>query len=273
MELQERVAGIHRDLDALATEAARERDGRLRNLQLAARALRQAETTAQWVQILADAAAPFAAAIAFFRVDGAAVRCEAARGMDVVPGAISLVEAPAFRQAVETKETVVSMIAASQLGAAAVGLQGLAHLFPLAGKTRVLGVMLAVDEAGPDVYGLEVLLSLGAAALELRAAAGVALIGAVAAAPGVLPTARRFARTTVAAWILESPGLVSEGRARRDLYGGMGALIDGARVAYGERYLPEPDYLHEEILARLALGTASLLGPGYPGAMGGGYGG
>lgn len=270
MELRERLAEIHRDLDSLAAAAARERDGRLRNLQLAARALRQAESTAQWVQILADAAAPFASAIAFFRVDGAAVRCEAARGMDAVPGAISLDEAPAFRQAVESKETVVSLIAVSQLGAAAVGLQGRAHLFPLAGKTRVLGVLLAVDEAGPDVYGLEVLLSLGAAALELRAGPGVALI---AAAPEVRPSARRFARTTVAAWILNFPELVSEGRARRDLYGGMGALIDGARVAYGERYLPGPDYLHEEILARLALGTPSLLGPGYRWAMGVGYGG
>ena len=52
-----------------------------------------------------------------------------------------------------------------------------------------------------------------------------------------------------------------------------GALIDGARMVYGERYSPGRDYLHEEILARLALGTASLLGPGYPGAMGVGNGG
>ena len=264
LELQERLAGIHRDLDALASAAARDREGRLRSLQLAARSLRQAESSAQWVQILADAAVPFARAIGFFRVEGEAIRCEAARGMDVVPGVISLGEAPAFRQAVDTRETVVSLITPSQLGAAAAGLRGRAHLFPLVGKMRVLGVLLAVDEAGPDAYGLEVLLSLGAAALELRAVSGAVMIGAAAKGPDAEPTARRFARTTVAQWILDSPGLVSAGRARRDLYAEMGDLIDGARATFGERYLPGPDYLHDEILARLALGMALLLGPGYP---------
>ena len=266
--LQERLAGIHRDLDALAVDAARERDGRLRSLQLAARSLRQAESTPQWVQILADAATPFASLIAFFRVEGATVRCEAARGVEAIPGVISLAEAPAFRQAVESKETVVSLIAESQLGAAAVGLKGRAHLFPLVGKTRVLGVMLAVDEAGPDVYGLEILLSLGASTLELRAVPGGALIGPVPSAPEALPTARRFARTSVAGWMLEFPELVSAGRVRRNLYGEMKTQIDQARSTFRERYLPGPDYLHEEIVARLAMGTVKLLGPAYPGPIG-----
>ena len=265
LELQELLAGMHRDLDALASSAAQVRDSRLRSLQLASRSLRQAESTAQWVQILADAAAPFASAIGFFRVDGELVRCEAARGMDVVPEAILLREAGAFRQAVDTRETVVALTTPSQLGAAAAGLRGRAHLFPLVGKTRVLGVLLAVDEAGPDVYGLEVLLSLGAAALELRAVAGAVLIGAAAPPAESMPTARRFARTTVARWILESPGLISTGRARRDLYAELEAPIDAARVMFADRYLPGPDYLHEEIVARLAMGNASLLGPGYPG--------
>ena len=46
--------------------------------------------------------------------------------------------------------------------------------------------------------------------------------------------------------------------------------MDEARGVFGARYLPGPDYLHEEILARLALGRAGLLGAAYPGAMGGG---
>jgi hypothetical protein len=272
LELKERLAGIHRDLDALAADAARDRDARLRSLQLAARALRQADSTPQWVQLLADAAAPFANAIGFFRTDGAAVHCEAARGMDIVPDPILLNDAPAFRQAIDTKETVVSLIAESQLGKAAVGLRGRAHLFPLVGKARVLGVLLAADDTGPDVYGLEVLLSLASAALELRAVSGVALIGAAAAPAEALPSAQRFARVTVAKWILESPGLVAAGRARGDLYREMGALIDRARLAFAEHYSPGRDYLHEEILERLALGAGSMLGPGYPGASGAGNG-
>jgi hypothetical protein len=195
--------------------------------------------------------------------------------MDVVPGLISLDGAPAFRQAMETKETVVSLIAASQLGGAAGGgAGGRAHLFPLVGKTRVLGVMLAVEDGALDVYGLEVLLSLAAASLELRDVQNSTLIGMAASppmaavAPVVPDSARRFARMAVARWILENGDRVMAGRASGDLYGEMGALIDGARLVFGQCFMPGPDYLHEEILARLALGTFSLLGPGYPGTMG-----
>ncbi|MFN0102100.1 MAG: hypothetical protein ACKV2U_08420, partial [Bryobacteraceae bacterium] len=111
LQQRDRLAVIHRELDAMA----REREESLRGLQLAARSLRQAESTAQWVQILADAAAPLAGAVGFFRVDGETLRCEAARGMDAVSEEIPLADAPAFRQAVDTKETVVSLFAASQL--------------------------------------------------------------------------------------------------------------------------------------------------------------
>lgn len=121
LHLQERLAGIHRELDGLAAQVAREREERLRGLQLAARSLRQAESTAQWVQILADAAAPLAEGVLFFRVDGAALRCDAARGMELVAGEVALADAPALRQAVETKETVVTLFVASQLSAAVVG--------------------------------------------------------------------------------------------------------------------------------------------------------
>ena len=266
--VQQRLENIHRDLDALAAEAARERDARLRSLQLAARSLRQAETTAQWVQILADSAAEFASRIAFFRVDGVTVQCDAVRGIDPVPGLIPFDEAPAFRQAVESRETVVSLIAESQLGAAAVGLRGRAHLFPLNGRSRVLGVMLVVDDGAPDVYGMEVLLSIGAATLETRAIAAAPLIAPAARPPEAQPSARRFARTAVAGWILELPALVAAGRARRNLYGELTQQIEQARTTFRERYLPGADYLHEEIVARLALGSVKLMGPSYPGPLG-----
>ena len=269
LELQTRLAGLHRDLDSLAGLA----DARVRGLQLAARGLRQAESTAQWVQILADAAAPLAAAMAFFRVDRDSLRCEAARGMDVPVAEIPLADGPAFRQAVDTRETVVSLFEPAQLGGMGeVASRRRAHLFPLVGKTRVLGVLLALDDPALDTYGLELLLSLAAASLELREAPAATMIGVAPAAalPPSPATARGFARTTVARWILELGNAVAAGRARADLYGEMQTAIDEARGAFGARYQPGPDYLHEEIVARLALGRVSLLGPAYPGAMGGG---
>ena len=276
LHLQERLAGIHRELDALAAQVTREREERLRGLQLAARSLRQAESTAQWVQILADAAAPLAEGVLFFRVDGGTVRCEAARGMATVPGDVALADAPALRQAVETKETVVTLFTASQLSAAVVGDAGAgrrrAQLFPLVGKTRVLGVLLALDGPGLEVYGLEVLLSLGAAALEVREAKSSTLIGMaapVAPALTAAPTGPAFARTTVARWILENGEQVAAGRAASDLYGTMREQIDGARAAFAARYAGGTDYLHREMVERLALGDAGLLGAGYPGPFGG----
>jgi hypothetical protein len=246
---------------------ARERDERMRGLQLAARGLRQAESTGQWVQILADAAAPLATAVAFFRVVGAEVRCEAARGMAMVAGEIPLAEAAAIRQAVETRETVVALLLPSQVGPLGEsGSRRRVHLFPLVGKTRVFGVMAAIDEAGPDVYALEVLLSLGAASLELRNVASAGLVGVTAAAPVVaIPTARRFARTTVAGWILEYPDRVAAGRAAGNLYEVLRGEIDAARGVYAVRYLPGVDHLHEEIVARLAAGDVRRMGAGYVG--------
>lgn len=279
LQLQERLAGIHRELDALAAHVTREREDRLRGLQLAARSLRQAESTAQWVQILADAAAPLAEGVLFFRVDGGTARCEAARGMDLVTAEVALSDAPALRQAVETKETVVTLFVASQLSAAVVGDAGgrrrRAQLFPLVGKTRVLGVLLALDGPGLEVYGLEVLLSLGAAALEMRETKSSTLIGMAAPAAPVVPAAAlaatgpAFARTTVARWILENGEQVAAGRAASDLYGTLREQIDGARAAFAARYAGGTDYLHREMVERLALGNAGLLGAGYPGPVGG----
>lgn len=274
MELRERLKEIHRGIDDFAAQAARERQERLRGLQLAARALRQAESTAQWVQILADAAAPLAESICFFRVDGLKLLCEAARGMDLIPGEIELADAPAFRQVVESKETVVSLFAPGQLSAAVAGsaaTQRRAYLYPLAGKTRVLGLMLAADDNGPDGYALEVLLSLAAAALELRETRSSTLVGVAAPAAVVRPaTAASFARSTVARWILENGERIARGRARRDLYAALRGPIDDARALFRSRYPEARDCLHAEILGRLALGDAAMLGASYPGPLRGG---
>lgn len=269
MDLQGRAAVVRRELDGLVAEAVREREERLRGLQLAARSLRQAESVVQWVEILADAAAPMAEGVAFFRVDGETARCEAVRGM-AAAGEVPLAAAPALRQAVDTKETVVTLFAASQLSVAVTGPWRRAHLFPLTGRTRVMGVLLAAGEAAPDVYGLEVLLSVAASSLELRETKSAGLVGVMAAAP-VIPVAvapaRQFARARVARWMLEESERVSAGRARRDVYGTLRDRIEGARGEFAARYLPGPDELHLEMVAQLARGDAGCMGKDYPGPL------
>lgn len=146
----------------------RETDERLRQLQQAARALRQAESTAQWTQILADAAGRLASAVLFLRVDGEMLHCDATRGASQPSEPIAITGA--FRQAVDTKESVVALHTASELSEAVASAIAeparRAYLFPLVGKTKVLGVLLA--EGLPDVHALELLTTIAAASLTLR---------------------------------------------------------------------------------------------------------
>lgn len=273
MKIREKVAELHRGIDEFAAAAEREREQRLRGLQLAARSLRQAESSGQWVQILADAAAPLSESICFFRVDGDRLRCEAARGMRRIEAEIPLSAAPALRQAVETREMVVSLFRGSQLSdavaTAAEDSRQRVHLFPLAGRSRVLGVLMAADSSGPDVFALEVLMELGAASLELRESRSGAVISVAGPQrPAWRPSAAQFARSAVARLVLEQREALAEGRQRNDIYGVMRTSIDTVRRDFAARYLPGPDYLHEELLARLALGDAGALGPSYPGPAG-----
>jgi hypothetical protein len=90
-----------------------------------------------------------------------------------------------------------------------------------------------------------------------------------AAAAAVPVSGRAFARTVVARWILENGELVAAGRAAKDLYGVMRELVDGARAEFAARYGGGADALHVEMVERLALGDAGLMGAGYPGPVGG----
>jgi hypothetical protein len=140
-------------------------------LQRAARALRQSESIEQWVQIVADAAVGFASRVALFSVEGDRLEPKALRGPGLLSGeAVLLGEAPALRQVIETKETVVCLPAASELGGALFEpvLAKRVHLLPVTGKVRVVGVLYAEGEA--NLAALETLTALAAGSLELRRA-------------------------------------------------------------------------------------------------------
>lgn len=254
-------------------------------LQRAARALRQAESIEQWVQIVADAAATFAARVALFSVEGDRVALKALRGPGEVPAeAVALSEAPALRQVIESKETVVCLPAASELGGAllAPALDKRVHLLPVTGKTRVLGVLYAEGEA--NLAALETLTALAAGSLELRKMTAAApLIQPAPAEPEhrhpveavVLPEpevspepeavaapepvdwrARRGASVAVARLLLQHAGKLAEGRARKNVSAALRVPIETVRVEYRERFPGREAYLEAEITARL-LGPAA----------------
>lgn len=256
-------------------------------LQRAARALRQAESIEQWVQIVADAAATFAARVALFSVEGDRVALKALRGPGEAPTeGVALSEAPALRQVIESKETVVCLPTASELGGALLtpALDKRVHLLPVVGKMRVLGILYAEGKA--NLAALETLTALAAGSLELRKmtaampliqpapaepehrhpveAVGTALELAVAEAQETAPVpepeivaepvdwrARRGASVAVAKLLLQNAGKLAEGRARKNVYAALRLPIETVRLEYRERFPGREAYLEAELEGRL----------------------
>lgn len=83
--------------------------------------------------------------------------------------------------------------------------------------------------------------------------------------------AQRFAKVKVAEIQLYQAPAVKAGRVARDIYGSLKTEIDAARTAFREKFLTDghgiADYLHLELVRALANDDATLLGPGYPGAL------
>lgn len=271
-QIREEVAALLGSrLAAVPSEAAA--------LQRAARALRQSESIEQWIQIVADAAAGFARRVALFSIDGERVIGKALRGPGELAGeAVELATAPALRQVVETSETVVCLTAASQLGGAlfAPAVDKRAHLWPVVGKTRVLGILYAEGE--PNLPALETLVALAAGSLELRkakAGAGAPLVLPTVAAepehrhpvepvvipePAPVPTpepvvvdwrALRGAKVAAARLLLGNAERVAAARARGNVYAALRVEIEAVRLRYRDLYPGREAYLEEELSLRL----------------------
>lgn len=251
-------------LAAVPTEAAA--------LQRAARALRQSESIEQWIQIVADAAAAFAPRVALFSMDGDRVVVKALRGPGELPAEpVALGEAPALQQVIDTKELVVCLTAASQLGTALFSpvLAKRAHLLPVVGRSRVLGILYAEGDA--NLPALETLTSLAAGSLELRKVNGApsliqpvsaepehrhpvepaAAAPAVAAAEPVDWRAKRGASVAVAKLMLQNAATLAEGRARDKVYAALRLPIEAARLDFRDRFPGRESYLEAEFETRL----------------------
>lgn len=291
---------------ALETQVSGERIRASRELseQLnqSARRLSHSENAAEWSTALLDATRHFCGPAALFSVAGDTLRCENTRVPEGHAAAalagreLPLVAAPALAGAVESKDTLVIIRAAGQLGeflasAFAVTGEGKAYLFPLVSRQKVVAVLYAepYPDQPVDVNALELLSSLASKALETavreKQAAGLVSIGAVAAAPKPVPAAatltkedqdlhsraQRFARVQVAEMRLYKSGAVKAGRAESRLYDSLRQDIDSGRETFYRQFIagcPSMlDYFHVELVRTLANEHASLLGPDYPGPL------
>ena len=296
-EFTEALERYRRDFSATelargAESAAMEATDRLNQT---ARRMKHAENREVWIQALLERAADFCGRAALFAVKGHTLRYEAGLGMneDSVAASVdvALENAPAFKNAVESKDTTVSAATARDLSDEVARLVGespdkRAYLFPFTFRGQVVGVLYS--EPGASVVrigGLELLTALAETTIEPEVPAKAeGLVRVAGAVEGGSPwtglsagdqelhaRAERFARSRVAELMLYHIQRVKEARAARDVYGSLKEEIDAGRAAYREQFLtgpvPVPDYLHAELIRTVAKGDAAILGESYPGPL------
>ena len=241
----------------------------------AARWLDQAENDQQWRMAVIEAAAKYCERAALFLIENGRLLCVAQHGatagaLDSAP--ISLDEAAAFRAAIETGEPVVALRRAAEISepiAAMFSAPGIkkAYLIPMRSGGKTLAVLYA--------EGAEV--RLPALELLMRIASGSARTVSdfwrdlPVAEKGLHLKAQRFARVGVAGLMLNRPLDVRAGRRRKALYAALHAEIDKLRNQFADQFFSKSrnmvDYLHIELLGKLANDDSTLLGAEYPGQM------
>ena len=265
------------------------------SLLISARRLRQHEDLAGWLSAVLEAASSHAERVLLFSINGNDLHFERASGVEI-PGDladIALSAAPAFAEAVESRDTVVAMRSRAEISDSLAGILGDAsdrrfHLFPVISRERVAAVLYADSAISPvESNALELLAALAGLSLESRTAKTPVSPNLVAIGNGAAERsgwaalakteqdlhlrAQRFARVRVAEMRLYHSQAVKEGRTNRDLYASLKEEIDSGRDLFRRDYLSASptmvDYLHLEVLRTLANDETELLGGGYPGPM------
>jgi len=268
--------------ERLAKELERRDRAQSERLNQLARRLRMAESGEEWKTILEEGAATYAGRVAVFTAEEVA-------------------EVPAFATAIESRDTVVTMRTAGELGeeiAERLGepLSPRCYLFPVFSGGTVCAVLYAEDRQKPPREALELVAMLGANTMPIPLVATpgpepepepeatpvplLIQIAPLAAATKpetsfeeqVLETkAQNFARREVARLILFSQPAVDSGRRNASLYVQLKDPIDSGRERYRQEFLQVSpsmtDYLHEELVRTLANDDPSKLGSEYPGAL------
>jgi hypothetical protein len=290
-----RLADVHNSLRDQLTQAQQHferleqvlaaRESRdIARLNRSVRRLRSFESQEQWSNLLVEAAQDFSDRAAVFSIEGGYLHLEAARnGASVSMEDVPLDSAPAFRAVVDTRDTLVAMRTRGEMSRAIAEFLGESpdgrfYLFPVAVRERVAAVLYA-DGAPGNVQrdALELLAAAAGAVLENRppaAANGLINIvknGASAEEHDLHRNAQRFARLQVAEIRLYKSDDVKAGRTARNLYTSLKPEIDSAREVFRRDFLKLPgtmvDYLHIELVHRLANDEVALLGPDYPGPL------
>jgi hypothetical protein len=285
---------VIRELDAAKNQAAQTaRAETTDQLNQIARRLKQYRTQADWRDAVLDGAARFAGEIALFGVENGLVAFRGARNLALAPDlSFPLAAAAAFRNAAESKDTVVALRTHAEVSESLASKAGdRAWLAPIVSDQRVVAILFACGEL--DANALELVATISAAVLERRsqdpvhvqiAPASPVQADAPQTTERTLPAwgalsdrertvhirARRFARVKVAEMQLYRPEACNSGRGQNNLYLHLKQDIDNAREVFRNQFMTTPnivDYLHLELVGTLAESDETRLGADYPGQM------
>jgi hypothetical protein len=278
------------DLEALVQASyRRSRNDIIASLNQTSRWLRAAGSREEWTRTLVEAAGPYCGKLVVVRVT------QNSLVIGENPN-VPLASAPAFANAVESKDTVVAVATPGELSQEISAFLGESsskkiYLFPVVLRQNAVAILYAEPGERPvDVTALELLASIAAASLEgpekEEAKAPAADLIHIAAAPAAprpawtdLPRpeqeqhlrAQRFARTRVAQILLHKERQVRDGRRIGNLYGALREEIEAAREAFRKEFIETcpsmVDYLHLELQRTLAKDSPDALGFEYPGPL------
>jgi hypothetical protein len=270
-------------------------------LNQAARRLRSSDGRETWIGTLLEAASNFCGRAALFRVGAGQIKFEGGLGVGEDREAeFQPATAPAFANAIESKDTVVAVATRRELSDAVIDLFGgqegaKVYLFPLVLRREAVGVLTA--EAGDqaiNVSALELITALAVQSIieeeEVSVQAPpsdlVGITGINLPAPNIANTqvsllpkqdqeahlrAQRFARTQVAQLLLYKVDKVRAGRAGKNLYATLKEEIDAGRESFRQQFMATcpsmVDYYHVELVGTLARNDNAVLGADYPGPL------
>lgn len=264
------------------------------------RRLLQYQSEAEWVASVISGAGKFAGQFALFSVQGGELRLLGQQCLEL-PDDLSfpLASAAAFASAAETKDLVVALRSAGEVGPVLSSQNQFerAYLFPITNGARVAAVLFAADDGQTDPHALELVAGLGSLVLKREANSTLHAQIAPAASTGpavpnghpktskfALPAwadlderqrtlhirAQRFSRVTVAEMQLFRPEACRAGREQANLYIFLKGELDKARENYRKQFMTIPsmvDYLHLELVRTVAEGDEIKLGADYPGQL------
>jgi hypothetical protein len=274
------------------------------DLNQTARRLKHYKTEADWYDAVLDGAVRFAPETALFALADRTFNLKGVRGFSLPADlTVSAETAGAFRNAIDSDELVVALATANEVSepiASAVP-SNRALLLPISNGLRTVALLFCVLRDDTDSNALELIQTVASSVLErhsrepahlqislapAKAQEGDGERAEAKSSSGTFDLAglndvpeeerlqhvraRRAARSKVAEMQLYRPEACEAGRVQKNLYIFLKREIDSARGTFRDQFLGARsmrDYLHLELLTRLAQNDNALLGAEYPGPM------